>query len=113
MKIAEIRLARWPGVASALRTRKEPRNAVPTPIPAMAMPARKTLADVSATAANVTAAPAIKAIQPIIIVARADHARTTTVAVPERPVSRKMTRPPQSRFRERNTSPASEGPSER
>jgi hypothetical protein len=91
---------------------KEPRNAVPTPIPAIAMPARKTPADVSVTAANVTAAPAIKAIQPIIIVACADHARPTTVAVPARAVSRKMTRP-QSRFRERNTSPAREGPSER
>ena len=36
-----------------------------------------------------------------------------TVAVPARAVSRKMTRPPQSRFRERNTSPARDGPSER
>jgi hypothetical protein len=113
MKIAEIRLARWPGVARALRTRKEPRYATPTPIPAMPIPARKTPDDVIATAANVIAAPVTKAIQPIIIVVRADHARTTTVAVPARAVSRKMTRPPHSRFFERNTSPAREGPSER
>jgi hypothetical protein len=45
-------------------------------------PARKTPADVIATAANVIAAPTTSAVQPIIIVACANHARKTTEAVP-------------------------------
>src|SRR5712671_6958511 len=112
MKITEIRLARWPGLASALRTRKEPRNASPTPIPATPAPMRKATADVAATAANVIAAPANNALQPVIIVVRADLPRNTTEAVPPNPPSTKITRPPQSRFRERSTSPARDGPSE-
>jgi hypothetical protein len=44
-------------------------------------PARRTPADVIATAANVIAAPTTSAAQPIIIVASAHHARQTTEAV--------------------------------
>ena len=72
MKIAEIRLARWPGVASALRTRNEPRNRhFCLPISQLyRSPARKRPPISSRPRQAIITAAATRAVRPIVVVAR-------------------------------------------
>ena len=113
MKIPAMRPARSPGSASALSVRNAPRNAIPKPTPATAVPDRKATADIAATAAKVTATPVSRIRHPASIAVGGARARHTTVAAAPIPASRKTVRPPHSRFGEASTCAASDGPSDR
>src|SRR6266516_2506141 len=88
-------------------------NAGPKPAPASAVPARKAAGVRVAIAANVTAVPASNARQPPSIALDGLEARTATETAAPTPVSRKITTPPHSRFEERRSCAASDGPSGR